>query len=93
MNPYILPTRKEAYGALEEEVKATRIDTPGELVYLFDRFADIYMEQHLREFSRLNDCMGAFFNAALEFWWKRIRPYEDKKENDNGTIWGPWRDE
>ena len=85
--PYITPVRREAFALLEEELKSTRIDTPGELVYLFCRVADLYVSQHLVEFRVMNDVVGALENAKLEFCRRVLAEFESKKELENGTIW------
>jgi len=90
MSPYITPVRREAFALLEEELKSTRIDTPGELVYLFCRVADLYVSQRLREFRIMNDVVGALENAKLEFHRKVVANYEKEKELENGTVWGQW---
>jgi hypothetical protein len=88
--PYITQQRREAFATLEKEMSFTRVDTPGEMVYLFCRIADLYMSQHLFEFARLNDVIGAFENAKEEFRRKMINDYEDGKEQTNGTVWKQW---
>ena len=88
--PYITGPRREVFALLEEELKSTRIDTPGELVYLFCRVADLYVSQHLVEFRVMNDVVGALENAKLEFHRKVVVNFEDKKELENGTVWGKW---
>jgi len=86
--PYITLARREAFALLEEELKSTRTDTPGELVYLFCRVADLYVSQHLVEFRVMNDVIGALENAKLEFHRKVVADFENKKELENGTVWG-----
>ena len=88
--PYITGPRREVFALLEEELKSTRIDTPGELVYLFCRVADLYVSQHLVEFRVMNDVIGALENAKLEFHRKVLANYENEKEEENGTVWGKW---
>lgn len=88
--PYITPARREAFALLEEELKSTRIDTPGELVYLFCRIADLYVSQHLVEFRVMNDVIGALENAKFEFHRKVVVKRENEKEEENGTVWGKW---
>ena len=88
--PYITGPRREVFALLEEELKSTRIDTPGELVYLFCRIADLYVSQRLREFRIMNDVVGALENAKLEFHRKVVANYENEKELESGTVWGQW---
>ena len=90
MSPYIAQTRRGDFGVLLEEIKSTRIDNPGEVVYLFCKIADIYLSQHLMEFARMNDIMGALESAKADFIRNVLGPYEVKKQTERGDVWTEW---
>lgn len=85
--PYISSPRREAYALLRQAVKDTRVDTIGELEYLFCYLADLYVGQHLMSFELLNSVVGAFESGKMEFYRKMVAGYEDGKEAANGTVW------
>ena len=86
LSPYISSPRREAYAHLKQEIKKTRIDTVGELTYLFDLLADLYMSQHMMNYENLNAVVGSFECAKLEFWRRVTAPYEDTKIESNGAL-------
>lgn len=85
--PYISPPRREAFAQLRNAVKSTRLDTVGELEYLFCYLADLYVGQHIKNFELLNGVVGAFESGKMEFYRKMVAGYEDGKETANGTVW------
>lgn len=87
MSPYISPPRREAYALLRQAMKSTRVDNIGELTYLFDFLADLYMSTHNFDYLHLCQVVGAFECAKQEFMRKQLADYEDSKEQANGTIW------
>ena len=88
--PYISPPRREAYALLRNAVRQTRIDNVGELTYLLDFLADLYMETHNFDYLHLCQVVGAFECAKAEFQRKMVADYEDGKEQANGTVWKQW---
>jgi len=90
VTPYILPARREPYAELEKQVERTRIDNLGELVYLFCRFADIYMGQHVINFDNLHLIRSAFDAAKDDFVENILSPYERTKRKANGTVYTYW---
>jgi len=88
--PYISPPRREVYSQLKHQIKQTRLDSVGEMTYLFDLIADIYMSQHTFDYLHLAQVVGAFECAKSEFLRKMVNDYEDLKEVQSGTIWKEW---
>jgi hypothetical protein len=61
--------------------------TPGELNFQLTSVALDYMAAHGGvAYDIINDVMGAFIGAALEFYRRVAAPYEDKKINVNGDV-------
>ena len=85
--PYISSPRREAYALLRQAVKDTRVDTIGELEYLFCYLADLYVGQHLMSFELLNSVVGAFESGKMEFYRTVLGPYEQTKRESNGDVW------
>ena len=91
--PYISGPRRESFAVARNTLKSTRLDTIGELVYMFCWMADHYMSQHIMNFENLNAVMGAFESAKAEFYRKMIADYEDGKEAANGPVWKQWKED
>lgn len=63
-------------------------NTAGELNYVFTKIAIQYFEEHGGRYQQINDVLGAFEGAKLEFSRRIVAPYEDKKIKENGDISG-----
>jgi hypothetical protein len=61
----------------------------GELNYAFTAIIVQYMRTKGLRYQHINDVMGALFGAALEFYIRIVRPYEDLKIEENGDVYGP----
>lgn len=64
-----------------------RIETEGELNYLFTMVAKKYLEDHGLSYSTLNDINGAFDGASKEFYRRVCAPYEDDKRREHGDVY------
>ncbi len=51
--------------------------------YLID-----YLNYKGESYQTYNDIIGALENAKLEFFRRKISPYEDRKKESNGDIYG-----
>ena len=91
--PYISRARREAFTLARNTLKSTRLDSVGELVYMFCWMADHYMSQHIMNFENLNAVIGAFESAKAEFYRKMIAEYEEGKESTHGTVWKQWKED
>lgn len=78
--PYIPPEDREA---LELGANAT---SAGELNYKITRLCHDYLAYFGTSYNRLNDIVGVLECAKLEFYQRRVRPYEDIKIAQNGDV-------
>lgn len=85
--PYI---KQEERVRLAEETKfdLLKINSPGELNFLFTVLAKVYLKQHGLNYQHINDVMGALEGAKLEFYARLARPYEQQKIAENGDVYG-----
>lgn len=59
----------------------------GELNYLMTILAKAYIDKHGTSYNTLSDVIKAFECAKLEFYIRKVRPYEDKKIEENGDVY------
>jgi hypothetical protein len=61
---------------------------PGELNYQFSQLIRSYfaMKNGL-SYTAINDVIGALECCKMEVYRKLAANYEDKKEQENGTVW------
>jgi hypothetical protein len=86
--PYIVEHRK-----IDLDDGVRRPDSPGELNYVLTKVAMTYLkDQTLYKgdymYVDLNDIIGAFEAAKLEFYRRVVVPYEEQKRFDNGDVYG-----
>ena len=63
--------------------------TPGELQYCIALMVAVYLADKIDyRYQDLNDVMGALAGAQMEFYRKVVAPYEDRKINENGDVYG-----
>lgn len=83
--PYITKERKmrlnESVSRLNE-----RIESPGELNYVFFTLAFGYLKKFGMRYAILNEIMGVFSSCASEFYRRVVIPYEDDKRRENGDV-------
>jgi hypothetical protein len=58
----------------------------GELNYQFTMLALKYLKNNGYTYARMNDVVGAFEAAKLEFYRRVVVPYENKKIVENGDC-------
>lgn len=61
-------------------------NSPGELNYEFTRLAKRYFDLQGGKYQQINDILGAFEGAKLEFYRRVAVPYEEEKIKMNGDI-------
>jgi len=86
--PYISRPRREAFGELDEKIRATRIDTSGELNYLITMLMKTYLSQHGEHYRVLNEVIGAVECSKAEFERRKLFPLEHAKMAENGDVFG-----
>lgn len=80
--PYI---SQESRHALEA---GSAMVTPGELNYTFSMVAKAYMSRGGLSYQTINDILGAFEGAKMEFYRRVAVPYENAKMAQNGDVYG-----
>jgi hypothetical protein len=86
--PYIDRTRREKF---EASLKALwdLIDDEGELNYVMTKLAIHFVARQGGEsYRNLSKAMSAFENAKLEFYRRKVAPYENLKSLQNGDVYG-----
>jgi hypothetical protein len=59
----------------------------GELNYQFTMLARTYLHNHGTTYATINDIIGAFESAKMEFYRRVVIPYEEKKIKENGDVY------
>ena len=77
--PYIPP---------QDRSSARRLPlTAGELNYAITALLLGYCETHAISYTLLNECVGALESAKLEFYRRKVVPYEELKRQQNGDVY------
>lgn len=82
--PYIPPEDRTPLDPRIDEL-AVMIDGPGELNYVITRLCMIASGPN-PNYAKFNQIVGVLECAKLEFYARRIRPYEDSKIATNGDL-------
>lgn len=83
--PYIKPERRKVFDEYLEAC-AKEIENGGELNYCIYKLSTLLIERIGESYEKLSMCSGAMEHAKLEWYRKRLSPYEDKKIAENGDI-------
>lgn len=80
--PYLTPEARHEliYGNKDPEF-------PGELNFALTLEAIAYVDRNGKSYRVLNDVLGAFEAAKLEFYRRVVAPYEDDKCEQNGDVY------
>jgi hypothetical protein len=62
-------------------------ESPGELNYVVTRICQNYIADHGLSYQTLNDIVGVLECCKLEFYRRKISPYEDNKIASNGDVY------
>ena len=85
--PYIKPEHRED---VEEWLNAAGLNyTPknaGELNYVITVFIDNYLRSYGKNYSNLNEMIGALECCKQEYYRTVVGPYEDMKIEENGDV-------
>lgn len=88
--PYIARERREVIDHYIEQtlvgVSALGDIAPGDLNYIFTKIAGEYLLAKGLNYQNINDAIGAFEGAKLEFYRRVAAPYENKKIASNGDA-------
>lgn len=85
--PYI---RKEDRVRFEKTFRALheagRLNSPGELNYIFTVIINHYLLGKGANYQAINDALGALEGCKLELYRKVAVPYEEEKIKENGEV-------
>jgi hypothetical protein len=60
----------------------------GDLTYGLTKLVVAWIKSHGKKYLNLAIVMGCLFCTAFELYRRVIAPYEDKKRQDNGDVYG-----
>lgn len=82
--PYIKTENRDKFTELYTNIP--ELKSPGELNYLITIICQDYIEDKGLSYQSLNDVIGALEGCKLEFYRRRVAPYEDMKIQLNGDV-------
>lgn len=59
----------------------------GELVYEIQQVLKSYLERRDEHYWVYNDCLGALEGAKADLIRRKVIPYEEKMQEENGDVW------
>jgi hypothetical protein len=83
--PYIKADRRPDFDEHIEKL-AEEVENEGELNYVIYKLAARIIDRMGENYSNLSMCSSAMEHAKLEWYRKRLAPYEDVKIRENGDI-------
>jgi hypothetical protein len=83
--PYIKPERRKIFDA-HLQACAAEIETEGELNYCIYKLATLLIGRIGESYDKLSMCSSAMEHAKMEWYRRRLAPYEDQKIEENGDI-------
>jgi len=86
--PYITQEDRNTFKGLEKELRATGVETAGELQYIIALAISEYLSAKPQRYQTCNDVMGALAGAQQEFYRVKVGPYEKLCIEKNGPIYG-----
>jgi hypothetical protein len=83
--PYI---KRERRGVFDDHLRAcaAQIGNEGELNYCIYRLSALVLERIGESYANLAMCSSAMEHAKLEWYRRKVAPYEETKIHDNGDI-------
>ena len=83
--PYIKQKNRELIEP-HLNVISTFIKNGGDLNYCFTILCKNFIESFGENYSNHAVCISALENAKLEWYRRKVAPYEDKKITENGDV-------
>jgi hypothetical protein len=83
--PYIRPERRAAFDQALESL-AGEVENQGELNYCIYKLSCILLQRIGESYENLSLCSSAMEHAKLEWYRKKLVPYEEEKIRQNGDI-------
>jgi hypothetical protein len=84
--PYIAKEDRKEFEFFEKEVEASPPKTAGELQYMIAILIREMFNNTDKRYQNCNDIMGALAGAQMEFYRRKVAPYEDVCINKNGDV-------
>ena len=85
--PYIPQRSRDSIIDATGKVDPTAIETVGELNFAITYLMNTFCKGD--SYTAFNEVMGVVESAKLEFYRRRVAPYEDRKSSENGDVYGP----
>ncbi|MCC8194699.1 MAG: hypothetical protein LIP28_08655 [Deltaproteobacteria bacterium] len=83
--PYITQDKRDRLDPHLDEL-ARRITGEGDLNYCIFKLSCLLIDRIGESYGNYSMCSSAMEHAKLEWYRRRVAPYEDKKIQDNGDI-------
>ena len=83
--PYIVSFRRDKMDPHIEEL-ANLVKSEGEMNYCIFKLASLLIERMGESYDNYSMCGSAMEHAKLEWYRRRVAPYEDRKIKENGDI-------
>lgn len=83
--PYIVSSRREKMDPHLEEL-ANLVKSGGEINYCIFKLASLLIERMGESYDNYSMCGSSMEHAKLEWYRRRVAPYEDRKIKENGDI-------
>jgi Domain of unknown function (DUF6899) len=83
--PYIKAERRKVFDA-HLELCARGIESEGELNYCIYKLSALLIDRIGESYDKLSMCSSAMEHAKMEWYRRKVSPYEDKKIEENGDI-------
>ena len=83
--PYITQNRRMTLDPFLESL-AQEVGTGGELNYCIYKLSCLIIDRIGPSYDKLSMCSSAMEHAKLEWYRKKLAPYEDVKIEENGDI-------
>ncbi|MGE4298666.1 MAG: hypothetical protein AB7E47_11605 [Desulfovibrionaceae bacterium] len=83
--PYITQDRRAVFDPFLEEL-AREVNSGGELNYCLYKLSCLLIDRIGPSYDKLSMCSSAMEHAKLEWYRKKLAPYEEVKIAENGDI-------
>jgi len=83
--PYITTSERKILDPRIQEL-GKLLQHEGQLNYVFFQLALMYVDMHAWKYKIMNTVMGVFTCCSMEFYRRKVVPYEETKIKENGDI-------
>lgn len=81
--PYIKQADREE---IEDEIHDFIAHNAGELNYIITVICNDYLSYRAEKYQTYNDIIGVLECAKMEYYRRKVAPYEDDKIKENGDV-------